>query len=159
MPTGIANSTDTSALPSPSLPPGTAWFVNNSAASNTITYVGTVVVGGPGAGTVGIATNSITSAHVLTFASSIFPIGGGITSVLQLTNNAGALDGSFVYVANINAAGTFLGYQISQFDSSQTTGFANSTDTSAVAEPTIPVAGGFYFNNQTGGTVNWVQSL
>jgi hypothetical protein len=160
MPTGLANATDTSPLPSPSLPPGISWFVNSSASSNTITYVGTVVAANPqGSQTVGRSTNVISGSQTLSLVASKIPVAGGITSTLQLTNTAGALDGSFVYTPKINGSGTFLGYNIVQFDSSMPTGFANSTDTAQAPEPVIPIASGFFFNNQSGGNVNWIQSF
>jgi hypothetical protein len=157
--TGIANANDSAALPSPSLPPGISWFVNNAAASNNITYVGTVSVDAPPTGSqvVGTSTNVISGSHAYTLAGSRIPVGGGISSVLQLTNTAGALDGTFIYVPNISANGTFLGYSISQFDSSQSTGFANANDSASVPEPQIKVASGFFINNQSGGPITWVQ--
>jgi hypothetical protein len=158
--TGIADANDVNAVTSPSLPPGTAWFINNAAASNSITYVGTVLVGGSGASTnvVGITTNAISGSHQV-FAGSALPIGGGISSVLQLTNPGGVLDGSFIYVPTFNSGGGISGYQISQFDSSKGTGFADANDVNTVAEPIIPVASGFFFSNQSGGSYNWIQSL
>jgi hypothetical protein len=89
----------------------------------------------------------------------VLPIGGGISSVLGLTNSAGALDGTYLYLPIITAGGSFTGYNIVQFDSSQTTGFANATDSGAVAEPVIPVGGSFLLNNQSGAPITWVQSI
>jgi hypothetical protein len=162
-PTLVANATDSGPLPGPALPPGTAWFFNSDAPSNTVTYVGTVSVQAAATGSqaVGTTSNTISGSQILSLVSSVLPIGGGVQSVLQLSNTAPnyVLDGSFVYIPNINAAGTLLGYNIVQYDHTFPSGFANATDSAGVAEPQIPVGTGFFFNNQTGGAVVWVQSL
>jgi hypothetical protein len=156
-PTGIANSSDTAAVPSPIINPGEGFFFNNQYQSVTNTFVGQVHID---SGTYpGTSTNIISDSQTYSFVSSVLPIGGGLSSVLGLTNSAGALDGTFIYLPNISATGAFLGYNVVQFDSSQTTGFANSADTSAVPEPVIPVGASFLINNQSGAAITWVQSI
>jgi hypothetical protein len=86
--------------------------------------------------------------------------------VLQLTNpggvvgtGGGALDGALLYFPNINAAGSFLGYNIITIDSYWSTGFGNFLDSAAVPEPQVPIGTGFIFDNNLGTTVDWIQSL
>jgi hypothetical protein len=157
MSTGMANSSDTAAVPSPTINPGTGIYFNNQYAAVTNTFVGQVHID---SGTYpGTSTNTLSSTPTYSLASSVLPIAGGISSVLGLTNSAGALDGTFLYLPNINAAGTFLGYNIVQFDSSQTTGFANSSDSAAVPEPVLSVGASLLINNQSGAPISWVQSI
>ena len=159
-------------LTPPTMLPGQAFFFNNqSGASNVITYVGSVHVDAAAAGSqvVGGTTNVIGHAHVLNFVGSILPVGGGVSSVLQLTNafngTGGPLDGCSINTPNFNSAGSVVGYTQYYFDANpadypagQFTGF---TDVSGnpLPEPVIPVGGGFFFNNQTGANVVWTQSL
>ena len=159
--TGFANFAGSAAVPAPVLDPGQGFLFNNqSGSSNTITFVGTVYTGGPGASTnvVGLSTNLLTTAHTYQFVSSAFPVGGGISSVLGLTNPGGVLDGSLILVPNI-VGGAVHGYVTVQFDSSRGTGFANFAGSAAVPEPIIPVGSGFLFSNQSGAPYNWIQSL
>jgi hypothetical protein len=87
-------------------------------------------------------------------------VGGGIASVLGLTNDAaGDLDGSVIYIPNIGLDGQVHGYVQTAFSSGSATGFVNANSGLPVAEPTIPVGGAFLFNNQAGSTWNWIQSL
>jgi hypothetical protein len=156
-PTGIANAADTAGVAAPTINPGTGFFFNNQYQAVTNTFVGQVHID---SGTYpGTSTNTLPVTPSYSFASSVLPIAGGISSVLGLTNSAGALDGTFIYLPNINAAGSFLGYNIVQFDSSQTTGFANAADTAAVAEPVISVGASFLLNNESGAPISWVQSI
>jgi hypothetical protein len=164
--TGVGNAQDTAAVPSPTINPGTLIYLNNNTGIGlTNTVVGTVQVSGVATGsqTVGVTTNNLPLGY--SFVSSILPIGGGITTVLQLTNpvssvtGSGPLDGATVYFPRINAAGSFLGYTIVTFDSGQPTGFGNAQDTAPVAEPVIPVGTGFIFNNNTGVALQWIQGL
>jgi hypothetical protein len=85
----------------------------------------------------------------------------GLTNVVTVVGGtpAGALDGDLVYTPNINAAGSFLGYNIVTFDSTLSTGFGDSSDSHSVPEPQIPVGGGFIFLNTTPNTVQWTQSF
>jgi hypothetical protein len=154
--TGFANGGDTAAVPAPIINPGTGIFLNSTYTTFTNTFVGTVHLG---SGTYPGTSTNIISTAAFNFVSSVLPVGGGLTSVLGLTNNAGALDGTYLYFPNINSSGTFLGYTIQQFDSSQTTGFANGGDTAAVPEPQVSVGSGFLIANQSGAPITWVQSL
>jgi hypothetical protein len=113
----------------------------------------------------GTSTNTIPNSPIESFVSSVLPIGGGVSSVLGLTNpdggvpGNGPLDGTYLYLPTISATGVFSGYNIVQFDSSQTTGFANASDTAAVPEPVVNVGGSFLINNQSGAPITWIQSI
>jgi hypothetical protein len=166
-PTGVGDAQDNQAVPAPTINTGElVYFNNNSGVNQTNTFVGTVHVDGAAAGTntIGTTTNTLPTGY--SFVSSKLPIGGGISTVLQLTNtivtvgNAtqGILDGATIYIPKINATGAFLGYTIVTFDSTQSTGFGDSQDNNAVPEPVIPVGTGFIFNNNTGNPLTWIQS-
>jgi len=160
--TGVADAGDNFAVTPPVLGPGLAFFVNNTTvASNTITLTGTVHVGGPGTGTVGLTTNALPISPSIGLISSIIPAGGGVASVLQFTNaaNPAAYDGCVISVPTINGLGNITGFNVSVFDSTFTTGFGDAGDNFAVPEPVIPVGTGFFFNNTTVGTVKWIQSF
>jgi hypothetical protein len=165
-PTGVGDAQDFHPVASPTINSGTLIYLNNNTGvSLTNTIVGTVHVDGvaTGAQTVGTTTNNLPQGY--SFVSSKLPIGGGITTVLQLTNpvsvatGSGPLDGATVYFPQINAAGSFLGYTIVTFDSGQPTGFGDAQDFHPVAEPVVPVGTGFIFNNNTGVALEWTQSL
>jgi hypothetical protein len=158
--TGFSDPVTFVAKPAPILPPGTGFLLNNLNPSNTITFVGTVKVGGPGAATnvVGVATNILSNGTTYIFPASALPIGGGITSVLQLQNPGGAIDGSVVLIPNI-VGGAVHGYVQTAFDSTSATGFSDPVTFVAKPEPVIPVGGSFLFNNQSGAPISWVQSL
>jgi hypothetical protein len=155
-PTGIGNGSDSAPATPPNFAPGGAIFINNTVGSNTVTFVGTVHADGAGASTnvVGLTTNHLAAGF--TFISSKLPIGGGISSVLNLPAD-GSLDGSSIYLPNI-VGGQVHGFTTITIDSGQPTGFGNGSDSAPVAEPVIPVGGGFFLNN-TAGAENWVQSL
>lgn len=159
--TGFSDPNTSAVKPAPILAPGTGYLFNNTTASNTVTYVGTVVVGGSGASTnvVGTVTNVLSSGTTYILPSSILPIGGGITSVLQLQNPAGALDGCLVLIPNINAAGAIHGYVTVQFDSGSGTGFSDPNTSAPKPEPVIGVGQSFLFSNTTGSPILWIQSL
>jgi len=161
--TGLADSADVNALPSPTIDPGELFYFDNTYnVGYTNTFVGTVHTDGAavGTGTIGVTTNVLTTGF--NFVSSKLPIAGGVSSVLGLTNvitaGVGALDGDLLYVPNISTAGAFLGYDIITIDSSKSTGFADSADVNAVPEPVIPVGGGFIFDNTYTSSVSWIQS-
>jgi hypothetical protein len=140
------------------LNPGVGFLLNNQNASNTVTFVGTVAVGGPGPGSVGLATNNFPSSPTISLASSVLPIGGGISSVLQLSNAGGVIDGCVILIPNI-VGGTVHGYAQTAFDSGSGTGFSNPANGNPLPEPVISVGQSFLFNNQAGTPVSWVQSL
>lgn len=154
--TGIGNAADTAAVTPPTLAPGAAIFIQNTAGSNTLTFVGTVHTDGVGASTnvVGVTTNYLPLGF--TYVASKLPVGGGISSVLGLPAD-GSLDGSAIYIPNISG-GIVHGFNQFTIDSGQTTGFGNAADTAPAAEPVIPVGTGFFIDN-TAGAENWVQSL
>jgi hypothetical protein len=163
---GDAQDVDGIAQPVPTINPGQLILFNNAGTAITNTIVGTVHVdvAATGSQVVGTTTNIIPGN--LQFVASKLPIAGGVSSVLGIANvydptaGQGPLDGDQVYVPNIAANGEFLGYTISTFDSTLSTGFgdAQDVDGKAVPEPVIPVGGGFIFGNY-GTTVVWTQSL
>ena len=126
---------------------------NNTGVALTNTFVGTVAINSiPGS-----TTNSLVAGN--SFVSSILPVAGGVTSVLGLTNSAGALDGTQLYIPNI-VSGNVNGYTTITFDSGFASGFGDASDLNQVSEPTIQVGAGFIFNNNAGaGTIQWQQSL
>jgi hypothetical protein len=159
IPGGVADASDSFAVPAPIINPGTAFFINNgSGAGLTNTYVGSVAL----TTYPGTTTNTIPANAALSLISSILPIGGGITSVLGFTNvvtaGAGALDGDLIYQPNI-VNGNFAGFTVTTFDSTLSTGFGDASDSFAVPEPVIPLGSGFFFNNGNVQTVNWIQTL
>jgi hypothetical protein len=158
--TGVGDAGDNFAVTPPTVPPGLAFFVNNTVASNTITLVGTVHVGGPGPGSVGLNTNTMGISPTVSFVSSIVPVGGGLATSLQFTNAAtpSAYDGCTVSIPNINAGGNITGFTTYVFDSTFNTGFGDAGDNFAVPQPVIPVGGGFFFNNTIGSPIKWIQS-
>jgi hypothetical protein len=179
-PTGVGNSADSAAVPTPTLNPGLLYYFlrtgNNPdfTAAQTNTVVGTVHVDGSAVspGYVGLTTNTFNLGY--NFVSSKLPIGGGVSSVLQLNNtpiNAngyGPFDLQQILVPHISAAGNFLGFTTTTIDSYWSTGFGNSADSAAAPEPVIPTGSGFIFlyisqpPNTTGATgqpLYWVQSL
>jgi hypothetical protein len=157
--TGIADAGDVNPETPPIFNPGVAFYIKNSSTSNTLTFVGTVHVGGAGASTnvIGVTTNLLTTSPQNNFYSSVLPVGGGISSVLDLPHN-GSLDGALINIPIINAAGNFAGFHTVTIDSSFPTGFADAGDVNGVPEPQIPVATGFFLNNNTGNAINWIQS-
>jgi len=158
--TGFSDPVSFAPKPAPVLVPGQGFLLNNLNASNTITFVGTVLVGGPGASTnvVGVVTNTLSNSTTYVLPSSPLPIGGGITSVLGLANPGGAIDGSVVLIPNI-VGGAVHGYSQTAFDSTSPTGFSDPVSFAQKPEPVIPVGGCFLFNNQSGAPIVWVQSL
>ena len=153
--TGVGDASDTVAVAAPIINPGTAFYLNNqTGVGQTNTYVGSVAI----STYPGTTTNAIPGTPLFALVSSILPIGGGISSVLGLSNT-GALDGDYVYQPSINANGQFTGYYVSTFDSTLSTGFGDASDSTAVPEPIIPLGSGFFFNNANGTPVNWIQTL
>jgi hypothetical protein len=177
----VGNSADSAQATAPTLSPGQLYYFLNTgqnpdykSSSYTNTVVGTVHVDGAGSSTnvVGLTTNVFNLGY--NFVSSKLPIGGGVSSVLQLANtpiNAngyGPFDLQQILVPNINAAGNFIGFTVTTIDSYWPTGFGNSADSAAAPEPVIPVGGGFLFlytaqpantSGATGQPLYWVQSL
>jgi len=175
-PTGVANQSDTGeAVPNPTINPGTMFFWNSFDANTpqifTNTYVGTVHVdfAATGSQTVGSTTNLFGAGN--TYLASKLPIGGGISSVLNLTNltsspGNGPLDFDLVEIPNLVTNGTLngypnvvaAGYQITTIDSDYGTGFANQADTAVAPEPQIPIGTGFILNTFNGNTTSGVWS-
>jgi hypothetical protein len=159
---GVADATDSFAVPSPILGPGTAFFfLNNTGVSNLVTIVGTVHTDGTGSGSIGVTTNGLSSSPSLTFIGSKFPVGGGLSSELQLpaTNVSAGIDFTLVQIPLINSAGNITGFSTVTVDSSFPTGFGDATDSVGVPQPIIPVAQGFFYFNNTGSPKKWIQSL
>jgi len=159
--TGVGNGSDSAQVnPPPVINPGVAFFFQNTVGSAlTNTFVGTVHVDAPAAGTnvVGTTTNILTSSPYLTYVSSVLPVGGGLGSVLQLPALSGNLDGSLISVP-IFLGGNIHGFTQYTVDSSWPSGFGNGSDTAGVAEPVIPVGSGFFFENTVGTPLQWIQN-
>lgn len=149
-PTGFSDSGGTG-VPAPILSSGQGYaYYNASGVSNNLTYVGEVRTG----------TNTITipaSPEISTLGSPI-PLSGGVSTALQLSNPGGALDGDAVELMVVNAQGFVRGFSPAYFDSTQTTGFADSGG-SPVPEPQIAVGQGFAFDNALAAPVTWTQIL
>jgi hypothetical protein len=158
---GIGNGADTAQVnPPPVINPGAGFFFQNTlGVATTNTFVGTVHVDAPAAGTnvVGTTTNILTSSPYLTYVSSKLPIGGGVSSVLQLPAG-GVLDGALIQIPIIGANGGVAGFTTVTIDSSWSTGFGNAADTAQVPEPVIPVGAGFFFENTLGAPQQWIQN-
>jgi hypothetical protein len=157
-PTGVGNAADTAAVVGPIIPPGQSIFLDNFNGSNTLTFVGTVHVDAPAAGTnvVGTTTNILSVSPVETLVSSVLPISGGISSVLQLPAN-GSLDSCVIYLPIITG-GLQKGFTAITIDSGWPTGFGNAADTAAVPEPVVNLGTGFFFYNLSGAPATWVQN-
>jgi hypothetical protein len=158
-PTGFSDPLTFAPKPAPVLPPGQGFLYQNNNSSNTVTFAGTVHVDAAASGTntVGMTTNVLGNGTVYVLASSKLPVGGGITTVLQLANPGGAIDGSTVLKPNI-VGGAIHGYTSVSFDSSSPTGFSDPLTFAQKPEPQINAGEGFLFNNQSGAPINWVQS-
>jgi len=172
--TGVANGQDNAQVsPVPVVNPGTLIYWNNTGntpgGAITNTYVGTVHVDAAATGseTVGNTTNYINPGN--NFLASKLPIGGGISSVLNITNTvpggnggpnggSGVLDFSTISIPNIDGSGHFHGYNVTTFDTDFSTGFANGQDNAQASEPVIPVATGFVIFN-AGAQYLWQQAL
>ena len=154
MPTGFADSGDSFSVPTPVINPGVAFLLNNNTGTVlTNTFVGTVAINS----LPGTTTNNLPVGFK--FASSVLPVGGGLTAVLQLTNTAGALDGTLIYMPNI-VAGAIHGYNVVTIDSGMSSGYADGADQNSVPQPVFSISGGFLYNNNAGGgTIQWVQIL
>jgi hypothetical protein len=150
--------------------PGTLIFwYNGTANAITNTFTGTVHVDAlaTGALTVGSTTNVLQPGY--NFVASKLPIGGGISSVLNITNTvpggnggpnggSGPLDFSTISIPNIDALGHFLGYKVTTFDTDFSTGFANGQDNAVAPEPVIPVGTGFVLFNANA-AYSWTQQF
>jgi hypothetical protein len=104
----------------------------------------------------GTSTNTF-GAHPLSSISSVIPVGGGLSTVLNFPHD-GSLDGDALDIPKI-VNGVFSGYNVVSIDSVWTSGYGNALDNAQVLEPVIPVATGFFFVNYNGGSVAWVQTL
>lgn len=148
-------------VPTPNLPSGIGYLVQNGqAASNNITYVGTVRTG----------TNTVLfpSRGTPYAIGSPIPYSGGVITGLGMVNPgaqggsySGPLDSSSVEFLKVNGAGAAVGYQVANFDSETTdttTGFVNGVGAS-VPEPQVAIGGGFFLAQNTAGTYTWTQIL
>jgi len=125
-------------------------YFNGQAASNNITYIGQVRTG----------TNVVSIPATPEFAAigSPAPLAGGVTSVLQFTNTAGALDGDNILTVIRDVAGDVTGFNSTSFFSGSPTGFADIGG-NTVPEPQIAVGQGFFFDNVNSTAVSWKQVL
>jgi hypothetical protein len=148
-PTGFSDSGANQA-PAPILTSGLGYlYVNNQAGSNNLTYVGQVRTG------TNLVNMPSTGTREYSALGSPTPFAGGISTALQFTNPGGALDGNGIMLL-VTAGGNPKGFSESYFDSSSGTGFSDS-GANSVAEPQIPVGGGFLFDNIAGPAVTWTQ--
>jgi hypothetical protein len=154
---GVGDAADAHQVtPPPTLPVGTAYLFSNQGPATTNTYVGSVHID---SGSIpGTTTNIIPGSQVLTLLSPKIPVGGGVSTVLGLTNNAGALDGNFIIIP-VFSGGVQTGFNQFTFDSGFSTGFGNAADSAQAPEPQIPVGGGFFYGSQDGNNVTWIQHL
>jgi hypothetical protein len=137
-------------------------FVNGSGVPTNITFVGQVRTG----------TNVVPMAtRISPYAlGGPLPLGGKVTTIgfanpnvdpTGVSGSLGPLDGCAVEQLKTTPLGAPAGYTVSYFDSittDTTTGFTDQR-VNPVVEPTIPVAGGFFFVNGSGVTFNWTQTL
>jgi len=147
-------------VPAPILTSGKGYLINNGNASNNITYVGQVR--GPGTNTQAFAV------RVTPYAiGSMLPLSGGVSTDLGFKNpnpgggGLGPLDGASVSTLKVTGSGAAAGYRVALFDSltdDTTTGFTDPNGV-PVPEPSISMAGGFFFVNQTPSTYTWTQIL
>jgi hypothetical protein len=134
-------------IPAPILNSGMGYlYYNGQGVSNNITYVGEVRTG----------TNivNIPASPEYSAIGSPAPLAGGVSTVLQLTNPGGAIDGDAVLVA----VGAISGYAASAFDSASGTGFSDQGG-NPIPEPQIAVGQGFFFDNLNATPVTWKQVL
>jgi hypothetical protein len=175
-PSGVANASGQVGVPAPTVNPGALVYIHNTggnvAVTTTNVLTGTVHYDtAPNFTTtfVGQTTNKLVFGY--NFVASKLPIGGGFTSVLQLTNpvvggnggpngGTGPLDFSLVYIPNI-VNGNFLGYSTYTIDSDFPTGWANAAGQVGVPEPQLPVGAAAiikYVDNNSQGPYYWIQS-
>ena len=154
--TGVGNAADTAAVTPPTVNPGIAIFIQNTAGALTNTFTGAVHADGAATGSLAVGTTTNFIPLNFSFVASKLPIGGGISSVLGLPAD-GSLDGSGIYIPNI-VGGQVLGFVQYTVDSGQSTGFGNAADTASAPEPVVPVGAGFFIQN-TAGALNWIQAL
>jgi hypothetical protein len=149
-PTGFSDSGG-NPVPAPTLPSGLGYLYNNqSGVSNNLTYVGEVRTG----------TNTVSIPYPPEFRAvgSPAPLAGGVSTVLQLTNPGGVLDGDAVQTMVRNPSGSVKGFSSFNFDSAAGTGFSDSGG-NPIPEPQIAVGQGFFFDNVNATTVTWKQVL
>ena len=147
-PTGVADPGDNFAVTPPVLNPGQAFFVNNTVGSNTVTLVGSVAIGGPGPGSVGLATNTLTSSPVQSFSASIIPVGGGIES----TNFNLPLQ-----VGDQVLFWTGGGYSVNLYGGPGQ--WYNGVTFNPISTPNLTVGQGFYYQNNQGANEQWNQNV
>jgi len=154
-PTGFTDRGGNPVAPPP-LTSGKGWYFNNTAGPNivsNITFVGDVRTG---TNTINVPVSNRSAA-----LGSPLPLGGGVSSVLGLSNPTGALDGCEVLKATYTGNGAINGYIATVYDSltdDTSTGFTDRGG-NQVAEPNIALGEGFLFNNLTANPVTWRQVL
>jgi len=132
------NGNDFTPIPQPSLPPGAGFFYqNNTGQTKTNTFVGNVQL-----------TNTVTLPAGYTLVGSTAPVGGSIES----TN----------FNIHFTSADTVLiwnggGYNVDYFNGPGD--WYNGNDFTPIAVPTLNVGQGFFYQNNTGQTTNWVQNV
>jgi len=156
MSTGVGDASDANPVDGPNMPAGTPFLFSNAGPVHNNTYTGTVHMG---SGSVpGTSTNVIPNL-LNNLLAPVIPFGGGVTSALQFTNNAGVLDGQQIFIPIITA-GALSGFNTYTFDSGLLpSGWGDASDAIEVPEPQIPLGTIFFFGNGTGGQVKWIQTL
>jgi len=164
-PTGFTDNNG-SPLPTPTLNPGSGFYINNlTTSTNILTYVGSVA-GVQSGGT--IVSNVLTIPNQsFNFIGSVTPIGGDIVTNLQLANpynpvsQVGPLDSCKILVPNYNVAGQLISYTSYVFDSNPSdtpTGFTDNNG-SPLPAPTFNVGDAVQFNNNNNASITWTQVL
>jgi len=151
-------------LPTPNLPAGLGFYINNvSVTTNVVSIVGSV----RGVNSTIITNTVIIPNQAFSFIGSATPIGGDLETNLMLANpfnvgtQSGPLDGCKILIPNYNSAGILISYNTFVFDANPgdtTTGFTDNNGNPLPA-PILPVAGAAFFNNNNNAPITWSQTL
>jgi len=125
-------------------------YYNAQGVSNNITYIGQVRTG--------TNTVAIPASPEFSALGSPAPLAGGVSTVLQLTNSGGAIDGDSIQIMTRTPAGAVKGFTPANYDSTSATGFSDSLG-NPIPEPQIGVGQGFFFDNLNAAAVTWKQVL
>jgi hypothetical protein len=127
-------------IDAPLLPLGAAiYYQNNSGNTETNVFVGTVVLGN---------TNSLIGG--LNLVSSTPPIGAGAESS---NFNLPLVSGDQLFIWRTDGSGFDLAYYNGPGD------WLDGNTYESIAVPTLAVGAGFYYQNNSGGTLTWKQNV